>query len=123
MAWSLRVTDPITLRDGRVLVTLLDAANLFMDMSKDRQAHDWTSYAVELLMKAAESGSQASIESATRQVRRAVQGGDGVEARSLCRLGVERNRITLGLCIQRIGHALADIAAAWPCSRKTGRSN
>jgi hypothetical protein len=60
------------LKDGHVLVTPHDAANLFMDMSQDRQAHDWASYAVELLIKAADSGSEASIESAARQVQRAL---------------------------------------------------
>jgi hypothetical protein len=39
---------------------------------QDRQAHDWTNYAVQLLIKAAENGSEASIENATRQVQRAL---------------------------------------------------
>jgi hypothetical protein len=72
LSWSSPLTSPIVLKDGRVLVTLHDAANLFMDMSQDRQAHDWTNYAIELLIKAAESGSEASIENATRQVQRAL---------------------------------------------------
>jgi hypothetical protein len=66
------LSSPIILKDGRVSVTLRDAANLFSSFSEAILAHGWTSYAVELLMKAAEEGSGRAIENATRQVQRAL---------------------------------------------------
>jgi hypothetical protein len=72
MPWSSPLTSPIILRDGRVLVTLRDAANLFTGLSESILAQDWSSHAIELLMKAAEEGSPLAIENATRQVQRAL---------------------------------------------------
>ena len=72
MPWSDPLSSPIPLEDGRVLITLRDAANLFGSFSKSMLAHGWTSYAVELLIEAAEDGSGGAIEKATRQVQRAL---------------------------------------------------
>jgi hypothetical protein len=60
------------LKDGRVLVTLRDAADVFMSFSRDRQAREWSSYAIKLLIRGAEDGSAGAIEKATRQVQRAL---------------------------------------------------
>jgi hypothetical protein len=70
--WSDPLTSPIALRDGRELVTLRDAAEFFVGFGAGQQAHDWNSYAVELLMKAAETGDAGAIVSATDQVQRAL---------------------------------------------------
>jgi hypothetical protein len=72
MPWSQFLTSPIVLRDGRVLVTLRDAANLFTGLSESHLAQDWSSHAIDLLMKAAEDGSPGATENATRQVQRAL---------------------------------------------------
>ncbi len=72
MPWSAPLASPIALKDGRVLVTLRDAAGLFMGMSEAVQAHPWVNYAAELLLEAAEDGSPRVIEAATRQVHRAL---------------------------------------------------
>jgi hypothetical protein len=38
-------------------MTLRDAADVFMSFSRDRQAHEWSSYAIKLLISAAAEGS------------------------------------------------------------------
>lgn len=73
MPWTDFLTDPITLKDGRVLQTLADAARLITGLSEARQAHAWVLYAAELLLKAADAGDVASIKEATRQVERALK--------------------------------------------------
>jgi hypothetical protein len=72
MPWSDALSSPIILKDGRVLMTLRDAANLFGSFSESVLAHGWNHYAVELLIEAAEDGSEGAIEKATRQVQRAL---------------------------------------------------
>jgi hypothetical protein len=72
MPWSQFLTSPIILRDGRVLVTLRDAANLFGSFSDAIVAHGWVSHAVELLIEAAEDGTAPVIYKATVQVQRAL---------------------------------------------------
>jgi hypothetical protein len=56
MHWSDPLTDPITLRDGRVLVTLRDAAELLTNFHEMIQGRAWNQSAAELLMTAAEAG-------------------------------------------------------------------
>jgi hypothetical protein len=54
MAWSRPFDDPITLPDGRQLVTLLDAGNYITELPKaDQQLDEWQT-AVEALMMVAE---------------------------------------------------------------------
>jgi hypothetical protein len=72
MAWSDALSSPAPLKDGRVLMTLRDAANLFASFSESILAHGWVSHAVDLLIEAAEDGSAGAIEKATRQVQRAL---------------------------------------------------
>jgi hypothetical protein len=68
--WSEPLSTPIPLGDGRVLVTLRDAANLFAGFSEVIIAHSWVSHAVELLLEAAED--DGAINAATVQVQRAL---------------------------------------------------
>jgi hypothetical protein len=72
VSWSQFLASPITLRDGRVLVTLHDAAGLFERFSEAMLAHGWNSYAVAMLIEAAETGNSALVEAATVQVQRAL---------------------------------------------------
>jgi hypothetical protein len=73
MPWSLPLTSPITLRDGRVLVTLGDAAELLTNLHETIQGRAWTQSAAELLMKAAEADTDETIEAATMQMQRALK--------------------------------------------------
>jgi hypothetical protein len=72
MPWSSHLTSPIPLKDGRVLLTLRHAADLFLSFGEAIQRHDWNVYAAELLIEAAKDGSPRTIEAATRQVQRAL---------------------------------------------------
>ncbi len=72
MPWSDPLSKPITLKDGRVLVTLRDAGKLFAGFSESVQAHKWVEYAVELLLLAAENSDARTVKAATRQVERAL---------------------------------------------------
>ncbi|MEI9917125.1 MAG: hypothetical protein WDN29_16480 [Methylovirgula sp.] len=72
MPWSDSLTFPITLRDGRALNTLRDAADLFLGFSQMALEQDWNGYAVELLIAAVKSGRAGDIEDATWQVQRAL---------------------------------------------------
>lgn len=71
MSWSSPLSLPVTLRDGRRLQTLREAAELFFNFVESRQGSEWNVYAVELLKKAAEPGDAGDIQDATVQVRRA----------------------------------------------------
>lgn len=73
MPWSDPLTFPITLRDGRELRTLRQAADVFLGLSETIQRHDWNQAAAELLIKAAKSGRAGEIEDATWQVQRALK--------------------------------------------------
>jgi hypothetical protein len=53
MSWSKRFFDPITLRDGRQLLTLRDAAQYITELPKAEHAADWQ-LAAETLMLVAE---------------------------------------------------------------------
>jgi len=66
MPWSKPLPKPITLADGRVLATLLDARNLLVEgnLREDPAAVR----ALELLLEAAETGDPADIQVAADQV-------------------------------------------------------
>jgi hypothetical protein len=71
LSWSSPLTWPITLREGRPLETLSDAATALVGLSEDRQRH---ARAAELLLKASKSEYDPElIEDATRQVERALK--------------------------------------------------
>lgn len=72
MPWATPLTKPISLKDGRVLRTLGDAAELFLNFSETIHAHPWVEHAADLLMKAAESKDKRQIRAATTQVQRAL---------------------------------------------------
>jgi hypothetical protein len=73
MSWYRRLSTTIVLKDGRVLRTLGDAAELLVSLSEAIQAHAWIEHAAELLMMAAEFDDQEEIKAATIQVERALR--------------------------------------------------
>jgi hypothetical protein len=73
MPWSAPLTDPIMLRDGRVLMTLGEAAELLTGLHENLQRRAWNQSAAELLMKAAGAGTASAIEAATMQMQRALK--------------------------------------------------
>jgi hypothetical protein len=73
MPWTSKIGAPITLRDGREIVTLRDAADLILSLPEAHQARPYWVYAAELLLKAAEPG-QTSIKEAHDQFLRALKG-------------------------------------------------
>jgi hypothetical protein len=83
MPWSQPLSSPIELKDGRLSITLGDAANLFGGFSESMIAHGWMSYAIELPMDAAEGGSAGTIEKATVQVKGHCFGRGCCDAREL----------------------------------------
>ena len=52
--WSRKFEDPITLPDGRKLVTLKNAADFIMKLPKAEQKHEKWQTAIEVLIMAAE---------------------------------------------------------------------
>jgi hypothetical protein len=56
MPWSTPFEQPITLRGGRKLTTLQQAADYIMKLPEDVQQHELWQIAVENLINAAESG-------------------------------------------------------------------
>jgi len=54
MPWARRLKPPITLNDGRTLVTLKDAADLLLSLPPGHQARPPWLYAAQLLKDAAE---------------------------------------------------------------------
>jgi hypothetical protein len=50
MSWSRHLSKTIELKDGRVLHTLVDAAELLVSFGDTIQAHAWIERAAELIM-------------------------------------------------------------------------
>jgi hypothetical protein len=73
MYWSRHLSKTITLRDGRALHTLGDAATVLVALSEDRQKHAWIEHAAELIMTVAESDEREEIKAATIQLERALK--------------------------------------------------
>ena len=69
-----KLARPIKLADGRRLVTLRDAANLFSERSGTVTAWGLLEHAIRLLIAAAESGKRADIEAATDHIQRVLAG-------------------------------------------------
>jgi hypothetical protein len=55
MSWSLKLIEPVALKDGRKLRTLNDAAALILSLPENRQRSDEWRCAVELLVAAADA--------------------------------------------------------------------
>jgi hypothetical protein len=70
--WDRSLAWPITVRDGRAIATLTDARMLILDLPDSIQKRTHWLLATELLLKAADSGSDNDIERATLQIERAL---------------------------------------------------
>jgi hypothetical protein len=66
MPWSKPLPNPITLTDGRVLETLLDARNVLSEADADKSLS--TLRALELLLEASESDDSVAIQVAANHV-------------------------------------------------------
>jgi hypothetical protein len=65
--WGSKLSRPITVPDGKKLHTLRDARTFIISMPRTRHSTQWET-ALTRLVAAAESGSAAKIEQATRAV-------------------------------------------------------
>ena len=70
--WSKQFWPPITLKNGRELVTLDDARALMLTFQRGDEGRPHLRYAVELLIRAADRGDRQSIDDAAHQLRRAL---------------------------------------------------
>jgi hypothetical protein len=71
--WTRKLYEPITLKDGRKLVTLDDARAFMLKLSKPHQLRPTWQYAGELVLKAAEDN-RAGVKEGWAQLRRALVG-------------------------------------------------
>jgi hypothetical protein len=81
LSWSKKFSQPIRLKDGRELRTLSEARALIVRMEGRIEGMPVYEYAIELLLKAAETGKRADIQEAENQLGRAVF-VDGLKARA-----------------------------------------
>ena len=71
--WSAKLTRPLTLKDGQMLVTLEDARRVVL-AQMTIEVQDWAlSNALRLLLAAAQTGSSADREAATEQVENLIR--------------------------------------------------
>jgi hypothetical protein len=68
MPWDRPLTRELVLSDGQKLKTLRDAARLFSGRFESVEDAPPVRRALELLMKAGESGAPSDIEAATEQI-------------------------------------------------------
>jgi hypothetical protein len=80
MSWGKKFGEPIRLKGGRELITLADARAQILGMEGWVKGSRWE-YAIELLLKAAETGKRTDVQDAWAQVARALF-AEGVIARS-----------------------------------------
>ena len=80
MSWEKKFGEPIRLKTGRELKTLPDARAQILRMEGWVRGSRWE-YAIELLLKAAETGRKADVQDAWAQVARALF-AEGLIARS-----------------------------------------
>jgi hypothetical protein len=80
MSWGKKFGEPIRLKGGRELTTLADARSLILGMESWARGSRWE-YAMELLLKAAQTGKNGDVEAAWDQVGRALF-TEGLIARS-----------------------------------------
>ena len=72
-SWSKLLSRPLTLRNGTVLRTLRDARHFIAALPEDFRHRSAWRHAADLLLKAAESGSDSqAVEDATLQMYRAL---------------------------------------------------
>ena len=74
--WRRQFTEPIRLSDGRSIVTLAQARDLILSLTDAQQQRPFWSYAVVLLLAAADSGEASDIQDAVRQLLRALTAED-----------------------------------------------
>jgi hypothetical protein len=73
MSWKKKFGEPIRLKDGRELRTLSEARALILPMEGRIEGKPWYEYAIELLLKAAETGRKADVRDAEDQMHRALK--------------------------------------------------
>jgi hypothetical protein len=66
--WSAKLTRSLTLKDGSKLVTLSDARECLLTHFSTTTKNDALAHAIELMMKAAETGTIPDRKAATDQV-------------------------------------------------------
>ena len=66
--WTLPLTQTLTLKSGRQLRTLGDAADLILDRFGSTIRSDPLEYAIELLLRAAETRRDDDLKAATDQL-------------------------------------------------------
>ena len=85
MSWSCKLSKPITLDDGRVLITLRDAADLTLALNDRQKADIAWQYAIRLMMRASEAeATEDDLTEARRQLY-TVLWADGL-------IGIRRSR-------------------------------
>jgi hypothetical protein len=70
--WDRKLAWPVTVRDGEAVATLSDARRLILNLPDSIQQRVTWQGAAEVLLMAAESGSDGDIEQATLQIERAL---------------------------------------------------
>jgi hypothetical protein len=70
--WERNFTEPIRLRDGRSIETLLHARDLILSLYEVQQQRPFWIYAAELLLAAVDSGDPRDIQHAAYQLWRAL---------------------------------------------------
>ena len=70
--WDRKLAWPVTVRGGGPIATLSDARLFILDLPDTIQGRLTWQYAADLLLKAAESGSDGDTEQATLQIERAL---------------------------------------------------
>ena len=73
MSWFRKLDDPITLKDGRMLVTLADAHRLMLALPEARRRSVHWQYTSDLLNKFASRGSPSAFAQALAQLPRALR--------------------------------------------------
>ncbi|HEU0147962.1 MAG TPA: hypothetical protein VFR21_13950 [Bradyrhizobium sp.] len=78
MSWERKFGEPIRLKDGRELRTLSEARALILRIERRVEGKPTYEYAIELLLKAAETGKRADVQDAEFQMHRALK-ADGIK--------------------------------------------
>jgi hypothetical protein len=73
MSWERRFGEPIRLKDGRELKTLSEVRALILRMEHRIAGVPYYEYAIELLLKAADTGKKADVQDAGHQLHRALR--------------------------------------------------
>jgi hypothetical protein len=77
MSWSRRLPKPLYLNDGRTIVTLAQARDVMVALSRVNQTNPHWRRAAELLMEAAYRGRQEQIQDAGVELSEALR-ADGL---------------------------------------------